>query len=539
MGKHSIFKISIEDEMVADDAFDSEYSIAFDPNISKIRGTDEYGVTEAIEYSNNTDSLTADIQELDNCIKLIEESEEITSDAEDAVEVQEDRIEENPADITENDVNIAQEQYAYYLGLLRLDYSKVRSTRHSMESASTPLEKYRISTEALKEMVSAVIGAIATVVAKVVDMVKKMRTKVMVWFGDFSKQATSLLEKVKDTKPESMITKENMSKLDQGERDKLKNSMGLYCAIFKGEKTVAKEVLSFSFSISTLGFIKTIYESNKVWQDILTGQEKNAKAAYQKGIWERIKVTLGLADKKYDDISSGNIANSYVVGSSESEHSKPVKEAGMERLEANVLQKISKNAENYAEIYYIVGVNEDSVQNMVLEFKKGKSDIGIPTIMIRPSKFDLKSDIKDKCDESSVVAFSGQNKENLVTLLTGVADKSKGIENYYKQLTALADDTLKLMNDNKKLVMGKEADSGFWEKVGVKQQFNAYLRSVRAASTSGIIMCLKEYINISKRAITFGNIVIKEKGEDDKSKSMKTEEEKKADQKKEKKKKNK
>ena len=177
MSRNRLFNISLEDEVLDTDVGEVE----------------EQSVGEVLEDTREVTELQADIEQ-DNV--AMEEGEETIADLQKQVEENETVIEEKPEEVTEEMVQASNEALTIALASLRATKEDIKYYSLSQESGSSALERLKLSTESIKDVISEIIAKIRMFFKTVFTKIKQLVVKVQVMFSKIGKRAKELKDKV-------------------------------------------------------------------------------------------------------------------------------------------------------------------------------------------------------------------------------------------------------------------------------------------------------------------------------------------------------
>lgn len=161
-------------------------------------GDEPVEATDVVQAEEETTELVEAQQQAEEQVASLEEAEEVAEDLEDQLEEQEQIIEEKPEEVTEDTVQIAQESMFISLAKLGMKYEDIMANRISSESAdSTPLQKFKVSTEGLKDVLNTIKENIIKAVQAVINTIKKLWQNASIFFDRSAKTADKLIAEYK------------------------------------------------------------------------------------------------------------------------------------------------------------------------------------------------------------------------------------------------------------------------------------------------------------------------------------------------------
>lgn len=169
--------------------FKQRYNIATEEAGAEVIPTEPDTVSDVIEEVEATDELN----EIQNNVvadqAAMEEAEAVVNELESQVEDNEALLEQHPEAITDDVVAASQESYYNTIG--RLGF-KIEDARVSVEGASDPIGRFRLSTEGVKEFVIELINKVKELAKKFIMWIKKMWNKITFLEKRLAKKAQEL-----------------------------------------------------------------------------------------------------------------------------------------------------------------------------------------------------------------------------------------------------------------------------------------------------------------------------------------------------------
>ncbi len=157
-------------------------------------GDEPVEAADVVEAEEETAALVESQQDAEQQVATLEDAEVVADDLEDQLEEQEKIIEEKPEEVTEDTVAIAQEAMVISLTKLGMPYEEIRSYRVSLEANdSTPLQKFQVCTESLKDALVKVKDGIVNAVKAIINQIKKLWQNASIFFDRSAKTADKLI----------------------------------------------------------------------------------------------------------------------------------------------------------------------------------------------------------------------------------------------------------------------------------------------------------------------------------------------------------
>lgn len=175
----NLWNLSVEEGDVEGAVGEAESSIA-----------PEEAAEQATEVQEQAEVVESDAVALEESIEAIEELQE-------SVETNEEVLENNPEAVTEEMVAASNECYAFSMGVLGVKRDEFLANRISLESYSSPAEKLKVSTEAMKEHIKNAIERIKLFFKQLGVQIKKLFVKVLAMFNTSEKRAKELIKEIK------------------------------------------------------------------------------------------------------------------------------------------------------------------------------------------------------------------------------------------------------------------------------------------------------------------------------------------------------
>ena len=161
-------------------------------------GDEPVEAADVVEAEQETAELVENQQKAEDQVAALEDAEVIADDLEDQLEEQEKIIEEKPEEVTEDTVAVAQEAMFISLAKLGMKYEDIRAQRISLESGdSTPLQKFQVCTEGLKDTLVKVKDGIINAVQAIVAQIKKLWQNASIFFDRSASTADKLIAEYK------------------------------------------------------------------------------------------------------------------------------------------------------------------------------------------------------------------------------------------------------------------------------------------------------------------------------------------------------
>lgn len=162
-------------------------------------GDEPVEAADVVEAEEETAALVESQQDAEQQVATLEDAEVVADDLEDQLEEQEKIIEEKPEEVTEDTVAIAQEAMVISLTKLGMPYEEIRSYRVSLEANdSTPLQKFQVCTESLKDALVKVKDGIVNAVKAIINQIKKLWQNASIFFDRSAKTADKLIAELKN-----------------------------------------------------------------------------------------------------------------------------------------------------------------------------------------------------------------------------------------------------------------------------------------------------------------------------------------------------
>ena len=138
-------------------------------------GDEPVEATDVVEAEQETADLVESQKVAEDRVATLEDAEVVADDLEDQLEEQEQILEEKPEEVTEDTVAVAQESIAISLTKLGMKYEDIMARRISFEAnGSTPLQKFQVCTEDLKDVLTKIKDNIIAAVRTIVNQLKKL-----------------------------------------------------------------------------------------------------------------------------------------------------------------------------------------------------------------------------------------------------------------------------------------------------------------------------------------------------------------------------
>jgi hypothetical protein len=195
-------------------------------------------------------------------VNAIEESDDIVEDASDVAEDIDDKLEQ-PEKVTADDVMVAQESMRIICHRYGIAPEAVLGRRLSHESASVnPVHNLRLAREGVGEFINSVVDNVHILFTRLIESIKQLYAKAVVFLSRTEKVATKLAAKVADYGEAPTD-----AKFDDAEISKISNHLGAVILI-EGGKLGKDPVSSLNNYITLLQDTKTISTFTKVLKDI-------------------------------------------------------------------------------------------------------------------------------------------------------------------------------------------------------------------------------------------------------------------------------
>ena len=204
----------------------------------------EEAAEQAAEVQEQAEVVESDAVALEESMEAIEELQE-------SVETNEEVLENNPEAVTEEMVAASNECYAFSMGVLGIKRDDFLANRVSLEAYSSPAEKLKVSTEAMKEHIKNAIERIKLFFKQLGVQIKKLFVKILAMFNTSEKRAKELIKEIKkldNIKPDK--DNEEMKSLVENKGLLLtKNLEKHYMTIEGGDPMVVEENVAASKSL--------------------------------------------------------------------------------------------------------------------------------------------------------------------------------------------------------------------------------------------------------------------------------------------------
>ena len=161
-------------------------------------GDEPVEATDVVEAEQETADLVESQKVAEDQVATLEDAEVVADDLEDQLEEQEQILEEKPEEVTEDTVAVAQESIAISLTKLGMKYEDIMARRISFEAnGSTPLQKFQVCTEDLKDVLTKIKDNIIATVRTIVNQLKKLWQNASIFFDRSAKTADKLIAEYK------------------------------------------------------------------------------------------------------------------------------------------------------------------------------------------------------------------------------------------------------------------------------------------------------------------------------------------------------
>lgn len=207
-------------------------------------------VAEQIQAECDEAELDETTETVENVMASTEEAEEVVEELEEQKEDAEKAIEENPEAVTDDTVAVAQEQF--YITISRIaglaEYKKFSNIAHEI-SASTPMERLKLTCEGIGEFIMAIITKIRLAFSKIGELIKKLYVKISIVLTNVKRRADKLTNFLKNYPEQFSVNKLSEDTV---------NSISKYLKCFLAAGLV-KGVKDFNVVIDTIKKFNNIY----------------------------------------------------------------------------------------------------------------------------------------------------------------------------------------------------------------------------------------------------------------------------------------
>lgn len=207
-------------------------------------------VAEQIQAECDEAELDETTETVENVMASTEEAEEVVEELEEQKEDAEKAIEENPEAVTDDTVAVAQEQF--YITISRIaglaEYKKFSNIAHEI-SASTPMERLKLTCEGIGEFIMAIITKIRLAFSKIGELIKKLYVKISIVLANVKRRADKLTNFLKNYPEQFSVNKLSEDTV---------NSISKYLKCFLAAGLV-KGVKDFNVVIDTIKKFNNIY----------------------------------------------------------------------------------------------------------------------------------------------------------------------------------------------------------------------------------------------------------------------------------------
>lgn len=222
-------------------------------------------VAEQIQAECDEAELDETTETVENVMASTEEAEEVVEELEEQKEDAEKAIEENPEAVTDDTVAVAQEQF--YITISRVaglaEYRRFSNISHEL-SASTPMERLKLTCEGIGEFISALIAKIKLAYLKIKELFRKLYAKILVVITNVKARADKLknfLQNLTSSNKAAFSTDFGKSALEDKTVETISNYFKCFLAsgMVKSVKDLDQIVLYFSKSYNNCqAFIKNV-----------------------------------------------------------------------------------------------------------------------------------------------------------------------------------------------------------------------------------------------------------------------------------------
>ena len=368
-------------------------------------------ITEVVEAEATATEVTEDANEIEKDIVAMEEADEALVEINNQIAEDEVKL-ENPESVTAADALVSQESLRMTAKMLGASLTDLGITTISHESAKdSPVTALQLSTESAKEFFFKLVEQIKAIFSKIWNYIKKLAAKVYVMFNNMEKQASNMLEKLKN------LQEKSSEDFTEDEQKRVVKLVGM--PVYLNSKTTIDKDSIIGY-IGGVGETATVSASAEGYDAIITKLEKVTGAD---------KVT---AKETYEAMASiiGDIEKSVVKGAYKNSIAKFITGAAdkFTEVDGQLVQKIVP-----------VSVKGGSVIAMYINIPKESNTTKIETVREMWNTLT----IKKSTDKLDTAVFDGMAKGLKPFTKTDMTDILKQVKKNGSGMKKFVDDTLK------------------------------------------------------------------------------------------------